>query len=258
MSIHPTALVDPRANLTDEAEIGPYAVVEPDVEIGEGTVIGAHVVLKSGLRLGKNVVVHEGAVLGGPPQDTKFQGSRSHAVVEDDVVIREFVTIHRSAHEDGRTRVGRGVYIMAYGHVAHDCDIGDGAIIASYAAVAGHIEVGAKAFVSGGVAIHQFTRVGELSMIGGGSKVNLDVPPFMTVDGVPARAVGLNSIELRRAGVPEGEIRALKHAYRVLFREKRALDDALGVLGHIERDLVGRLATFIRRSERGICRPRTR
>lgn len=258
MSIHPTAAVDSRARLAAGVSIGAFAVVEADVDVDEGTVIGAHTVLKSGLRLGKRVTVHEGAVLGGPPQDRKFDGSQSLAVVEDDVTIREFATIHRSAHANGATRVRRGAYIMGYGHVAHDSDIGEGATIASYAALAGHIRVGHHAFVSGGVAIHQFSRIGELSMIGGGSKVNLDVPPFMTVDGVPAGAVGLNTVGLRRYGVSNDDLRLLKRAYRVLYREKRSRADALAALDEMDGELVARLTEFIRESERGICRERRR
>ena len=257
MAIHPTALVDPGARLSAGVRVGPYAVIESDVEIGEDTRVMAHAVLKSGLRLGRRVLVHEGAVLGGPPQDAKFRGAPSRAVVEDDVVLREFTTIHRSARQDGVTRVGKGAYVMGYGHIAHDCDIGAGAIVASYVAMAGHVRVGRKAFVSGGVAIHQFSRVGELAMIGGGSKVNLDVPPFVTVDGVPARAVGLNTVGLRRAGISEAEMRALKRAFRILFREKRSRDDALTELGTIESELVSRLAAFVRASERGVCRARS-
>jgi UDP-N-acetylglucosamine acyltransferase len=258
MSTHPTALVSPDARIANDVEIGPFAVIEGDVEIGAGSRIDAHVVLKSGLRLGERVKVHEGAVLGGPPQDVKYRGGRSYAVVGDDTVIREFATIHRSVHELETTRVGRGCYVMGYGHIAHDCDIADGAIIASYAALAGHIRVGRGAFISGGVAIHQFSRIGELAMVGGGSKVNLDVPPFMTVDGVPARAVGLNQVGLRRDGVSDEDVRALKLAYRMLYREKRSLTEALALLEDLGNAHVTALVTFIRASERGVCRSRAR
>lgn len=258
MSIHATAIVSSGARIASDVDIGAFVVVEDDVEIGAGTRIGAQVVLKSGLRLGSRVTVHEGAVLGGPPQDLKFSGARSFAVVEDDSVIREFSTIHRSVHANGTTRVGRGCFVMGYGHIAHDCDIDDGAVIASYAALAGHIHVGRNAFISGGVAIHQFSKIGELAMVGGGSKVNLDVPPYMTVDGVPARAVGLNSIGLRRGGIPDEDVRALKLAYRMLYREKRSLSEALDLLDGLNNERVGGLVSFIRDSERGVCRARAR
>jgi len=256
--IHETALIDSAARIDSDVEVGPFAVVERGVEVGAGSRIGAHAVLKNGLRLGRRVRVHEGAVLGGDPQDLKYRGARSYAVVGDDSVIREFATIHRSACPEGTTKVGRGSFLMGYGHVAHDCEIDEEVIIASYAALAGHIHIGRRAFVSGGVVIHQFSRIGELSMIGGGSKVNLDVPPFLTVDGVPARAVGLNVVGLKRAGVSEPDMRALKRAYRLLYRSKLAARDAVREIEELSNDFTRRLAEFVRASERGICRERAR
>jgi UDP-N-acetylglucosamine acyltransferase len=256
--IHPTAIVDPKARIDSDVEIGAFAIIEAGVEVGAGSRIGAHAVLKSGLSLGRRVRVHEGAVLGGDPQDLKYQGAPSYAVVGDDCVVREFATIHRSARPEGTTRVGPGSFLMGYGHVAHDCEIGEEVVIASYAALAGHIHVGRRAFVSGGVVIHQFSRIGELSMIGGGSKVNLDVPPFFTVDGVPARAVGLNLVGLKRAGVGEPDVQVLKRAYRLLYRSKLAVRDALPEIEALANDFAQRLADFVRASERGVCRERAR
>jgi len=254
--IHETALVHPGARIDSDVDIGPFAVVEEDVEVGAGSRIGAHAVLKSGLRLGCRVRVHEGAVLGGDPQDLKYDGAPSYAVVGDDCVIREFGTIHRSARPEGTTRVGRGSFMMGYGHVAHDCEIGEDVIIASYAALAGHIHIGRRAFVSGGVVIHQFSRIGELSMIGGGSKVNLDVPPFFTVDGVPARAVGLNVVGLKRAGVGWEDLGAIKQAYRLLYRSKLERRDALAQIDSLANEYARRVADFVRESERGVCHHR--
>lgn len=254
--IHGTALVDPAARIDADVEIGPFAVVERDVEVGAGSRIGAHAVLKSGLRLGRRLRVHEGAVLGGDPQDLKYEGAPSYAVVGDDCVIREFATVHRSARPEGTTRIERGSFLMGYGHVAHDCQIGEEVIIASYAALAGHIHIGRRAFVSGGVVIHQFSRIGELSMIGGGSKVNLDVPPFFTVDGVPARAVGLNVVGLKRAGVCEEDLRVLKRAYRLLYRSKLPRQSALAEIEGLSNEYSRRLADFVRGSERGVCHDR--
>ena len=257
MSVHPTALVDREARVDSGVEIGPFVVVEADVEIGAGTRVAANAVLKSGLRVGCRVKIHEGAVLGGPPQDLKFDGGPSYARVGDDCVIREFSTIHRSAHENGITHVGARCFLMGYGHIAHDCRIADDVIIASYVALAGHIEVGEGAFISGGAAIHQFSRIGSLAMIGGGSKVNLDVPPFVTADGVPARAVGLNTVGLRRKGIPAEEMRALKRAYRTLYREKRPLAEALDQVDAMTSEYAREFSAFIRASERGVCRTRT-
>lgn len=258
MAIHPTAVVAKGVSLAEDVSVGPFAVLEDGVVIGAGTTVGAHAVLKSGLRLGERVAVHEGAVLGGTPQDRKFSGAESFVEVGDDCVIRECATIHRSAVAGGVTKVGARCYLMGYGHIAHDCSIEDDVVIASYVALAGHVRIGRKAFVSGGVAIHQFTRIGTLAMIGGGSKVNRDVPPFVLVDGVPAGAVGLNQVGLHRAGFADEEVRALKRAFRTVFREKRPLSEALEQLGRDESESVGELASFLRTSERGVCRPRRR
>jgi UDP-N-acetylglucosamine acyltransferase len=146
---------------------------------------------------------------------------------------------------------------MAYGHVAHDCQIGEGVVIASYAALAGHIHIEPRAFISGGVVIHQFSHIGELAMIGGGSKVNLDVPPYFMADGFPVRAIGLNLVGLKRAGLGTNEIGALKKAFRILYRSKYPLKEALEHIESIETTRTQHLVRFIRSSERGICRSRT-
>jgi len=258
MPIHETAIVSPSADVHPSVDIGPFVIIEGGVKIGEGSRIAAHAVMKTGLEIGKRVVIHESAVLGGTPQDLKFAGEPSRAVVGDDCVIREFATIHRSARGGGTTRLGRGCFLMAFGHIAHDCTIGDGAIIASYVALAGHVVVGDGAFISGGAAIHQHSRIGELSMIGGGSKVNLDVPPFVTVDGVPAAAVGLNKIGLRRNGASDDDISQLKLAYRTLFRERRPRVEALELVEGMANERARRLAAFVRESKRGVCRNRAR
>ena len=253
MSIHPTAIVSSESELGSRIEIGPFCIIEPGVVLGEGCRVGARAVLKRGLRLGKGVRVFEGAVLGGEPQDLKYRPVESFAEVGDEAVIREFATVHRSGQEGGVTRLGRNCLLMAYGHVAHDCDIGDGAIIGSYVALAGHIHVGARAFISGGVVVHQFSRIGELAMVGGGTKINLDVPPFFTVDGVPGRAVGLNLVGLKRAGFSSDDIRALKDAYRLLYRSNLQREEALRRIQGLDAEPSKRLAEFIRASRRGIC-----
>ena len=258
MSVHSTAIVSPDSEIGSRIEIGPHVIVEPGVVVGDGCWIGAHAVLKRGLRLGKDVRIFEGAVLGGEPQDLKYRPVESFAEVGDQTVIREYATVHRSGQEGGVTRLGRNCFLMAYGHVAHDCDIGDGAIVASYVALAGHIHVGAKAFISGCVVVHQFSRIGELAMVGGGSKINLDVPPFLTVDGVPGRAVGLNLIGLRRAGFSSDDVRVLKEAYRLLYRRNLPREEALRRIQGLGAEPSNRLAEFIRASKRGICGDRRR
>jgi UDP-N-acetylglucosamine acyltransferase len=254
---HPTAVIDPGARLGPDVEIGPYVVIEADAEVGQGCRILAHAVLKTGLRLGSRVQVHEGAVLGGTPQDLKYRGAPSYVEVGDDSVIRELATIHRSARPEGSTRIGRGAFLMSGSHVAHDCELGDEVILANFATLAGHVSIERRAFVSGGVVIHQFSRIGELAMIGGGSKVTLDVPPYFTVDGSPARAVGVNVVGLKRAGVDVREVAALKQAYRLLYRSKLPRQQALTSIEALSNDRTRKLADFVRRTERGICPARS-
>ena len=258
MSIHPTAVVSSAAAIESEVSIGPFAVVEAGVEIGRGCTVAAQAVLKAGVQLADEVSVHEGAVLGGAPQDLKFQDVPSFVRIGSRTVVREMVTVHRSAIEGGITTVGEDCFLMASSHVAHDCQLASGVLLGGFTALAGHIEVGSRAFISGGVVMHQFSRVGELSMVGGGSKVNLDTPPFITVDGFPARAIGLNTVGLKRAGFEPAVIRELKQAYRYLFRSKLRLEQALEKLDELPSQEVATLAAFIRRSERGICRERPR
>jgi UDP-N-acetylglucosamine acyltransferase len=254
---HPTAVIDPGARLGPDVQIGPYVVIEADVEVGDGSRILAHAVLKTGLRLGSRVRVHEGAVLGGTPQDLKYQGAESYVEVGDDSVIREHATIHRSARPGGSTRIGRGAFLMSGSHVAHDCELGDEVILANFSALAGHVRIERRAFISGGVVIHQFSRIGELAMIGGGSKVTLDVPPYFTADGSPARAVGVNVVGLKRAGVDAGEVAALKQAYRLLYRSKLPRQQALASIEALSKGYAQKLADFVRKTERGICPART-
>lgn len=258
MSIHRTAVVSREAEVSEGVSIGAFAVVESDVRIEAGCSIGAQAILKSGSRLGPRVVVHEGAVLAGAPQDLKFKGAKSYLEIGSGCVIRELVTLHRSVEEEKATRIGNDCLLMANAHVAHDCQLSEGVVVGGFTALAGHTSVGPRAFISGGVMIHQFSRIGELAMIGGGSKVNLDAPPFMTIDGVPAGAVGLNRVGLRRAGFSEQTRLDLSKAYRTLYRSSLPLAEALSRIEAMGTPECGRLVEFIRRSERGICRPRRR
>jgi len=253
MAVHATAAVAATARLGRDVEIGPFAVVEQDTEIGEGCSLRAHAVVRRFTRLGSGNRVHEGAVLGGEPQDLSFGGQDSALVIGDRNVIREGVTIHRSAAPGGSTVVGSDCFLMAYAHVAHDDRIGDRAIIANNVALAGHVEIGERAFLSGGVVVHQFCRVGRLAMIGGNAKVVQDCLPFVISDGHPARARGLNLVGLRRAGVKAGQLRTLREAYRLLLRAGLALEPALAQLAALQDPLVDELAAFVRGSKRGFA-----
>jgi UDP-N-acetylglucosamine acyltransferase len=251
VAIHPTALVDADARLDEGVTIGPYAVVEGHVVIGRGTEVRAHAVVKRFTTLGQGNVVHEGAVLGGEPQDMAFAGGESHLRIGDGNRIREGVTVHRSSKPGGVTSVGSGCFLMAYAHIAHDCVVDDGAILANNVALAGHVHIGAAAFLSGGVVVHQFCRIGRLAMVGGNAKVIQDCLPFVVTDGVPARARAVNVVGLRRAGIGAAGTHALREAYRTLLRSGLPLAAAVDRLAASAEPLVRELAEFARSSTRG-------
>jgi UDP-N-acetylglucosamine acyltransferase len=251
--VHPTALVDPAARLAEGVAIGAYAIVEGGAAIGPRSDVRAHAIVKRHTTLGADNQVHEGAVLGGEPQDVSFQGGDSALVIGDRNRIREGVTVHR-AGAGGETRIGSDCFLMAYAHVAHDDRLGDGVVLANNVALAGHVHVGDRAFLSGGVVVHQFCRVGRLAMVGGNSKIVQDCLPFVITDGVPGRARGLNVVGLRRAGFTAAQVRALKHAYRILLRSALPLDTALTTLDALGDPLADEVAAFVRASKRGFHR----
>jgi UDP-N-acetylglucosamine acyltransferase len=254
MGTHPTALVDPEAQLGGDVEIGPYAVVEAETRIGDGCELRAHSVVKRFTRMGARNRVHEGAVLGGEPQDLGFGGAPSRLEIGDGNQIREGVTIHRATAPGGVTRVGSGCFLMAYSHVAHEDVIGDSVILANNVALAGHVRIDERAFLSGGVVVHQFCRVGRLAMVGGNTKVIKDCLPFVITDGVPARARGLNVVGLRRAGFTASQLRTLKEAFRLLLRSGLPLAEALQRLEALGDPLADELAAFARDSKRSFHR----
>jgi UDP-N-acetylglucosamine acyltransferase len=252
MSVHPTASLSPGATLGRGVVLGPYSVVEDQVVIGEGSEIRAHAVVKRFTRLGANNTVHEGAILGGEPQDVAFAGGETHLRIGDGNRIREGVTLHRSTAAGGTTVVGSECFLMAYAHVAHDDRIGDRVILANNVALAGHVEIADRAFLSGGVVVHQFCRIGRLAMIGGNAKIVQDCLPFVITDGAPGRARGLNGVGLRRAGIGPAQVRALKEAYRLLLRSSLPREAALERMAALEDPLVEEMIAFVRSSRRGI------
>jgi UDP-N-acetylglucosamine acyltransferase len=254
VQVHATAVVDADARLAEGVVVGPYAVVERGTVIGARTEVRAHAVVKRFTTLGVDNVVHEGAVLGGEPQDVGFAGAESSLVIGDANRIREGVTIHRASTPGGATRVGSGCFLMASSHVAHDCHVGDGVVLANNVALAGHVHVGERAFLSGGVVVHQFCRVGRLAMLGGNAKVVRDCLPFVVTDGVPARARGLNLVGLRRAGLGAADVRVLKECYRLLLRSGTRLPESLAGLDGLGHPLAAEMAAFVRGSRRGITR----
>ena len=254
MSIHPTAVISPVAEIASDANIGPYVVIEDDVFIGQGCEIASHVVIKQFTTLGRRNRISEYTVLGGLPQDVKFKGEPSRLVIGDDNLIREGVTLHRASGEDEETRIGSRNFLMIGVHVAHNCIIGDDNIFANEVALAGHIMVEDHAFLSNNVGCHQFVRIGRYAMVGGKSKIVQDVLPFFTTDGNPARVRALNTVGLRRAGFSSEERKALKNAYRTLFRKHLALEEALTEMAELQSSHVEHLINFIRNSKRGFTR----
>ncbi|HSF29749.1 MAG TPA: acyl-ACP--UDP-N-acetylglucosamine O-acyltransferase [Candidatus Tectomicrobia bacterium] len=263
MNIHPTATVHPKAELDVGVNVGPYAVIGEHVRLGEGTIVGPHAVIEGWTAIGQHCDIGVGAVLGGPPQDLKYRGQRSFLRIGDYTCIREYVTIHRSAEEDGVTSVGAHVFLMAYTHVAHDCRLGDHVIMVNYAGLSGYVEVEDRAFISGHNAVHQFVRIGYLAMVSGASRVVKDIPPFMIAEGNPTRIRGLNIVGMRRLGLALKVRRELRRAYGLLYRSGLNTSHALQSMRQegLTSDEVQRLITFVEGAKRGICvglRPRDR
>jgi UDP-N-acetylglucosamine acyltransferase len=234
--------------------IHPTAVIEDNVEIGPDCEIGAYAVIKRFTRIGARNRIFEHTVIGGEPQDVKFRGEESYLEIGDDNLIREFCTFHRANGEGQTTRIGARNFFMVGVHVAHNCVIGDDNIFANEVALAGHIQIEDHVFLSNNVGAHQFVRMGRHAMIGGKSKIVQDVLPFFITDGNPARVRGVNSTGLRRAGFSEEERRALKEAYKLLFRSTTPIQDVLRELEQVDDEHVAHLVNFIRGSKRGFVR----
>jgi UDP-N-acetylglucosamine acyltransferase len=255
--IHPTALVDPRAELDHDVEVGPYSIVGPGVKIGRGTRIKSHAVIEGNTSIGEDNLIFQFATVGSVPQDLKYRGEDSRLVIGDRNTIREFVSLNPGTTGGGMmTRVGSHNLLMMYCHIAHDCLLGDRNIIANGATLGGHVVVEDYVIVGGLVGIHQFVKVGTSALLGAGSMVSKDVPPYCNATGDRARLKGLNLEGLKRRGFSREQIDAIKKAYRILFQSgltaKAAVKKAKKEIpGSVE---VERLATFVENSRRGICR----
>jgi len=234
--------------------IHPTAIIEDNVQIGPDCEIAAYAVIKQYTRLGARNRVFEHAVIGGEPQDVKFRGETSYLEIGDDNIIREYCTFHRANGEGETTSIGSRNFFMVGVHVAHNCEIGDDNIFANEVALAGHIRVEDHVFLSNNVGAHQFVRMGRYAMIGGKSKIVQDVLPFFITDGNPSRLRGVNSVGLRRGGFSEEERRALKDAYKLLFRSTLPIQDALRELEQVDDENVAHLVRFIQSSKRGFIR----
>lgn len=254
--IHPTAIVDPTAQLGTGNQIGPYAIVEADVEIGDNNRIAAHAVLKRGTRMANSNQICEHAVIGGVPQDLKFTDHSvlTHVQLGNENVLREYVTINRASKPGMATVLGNGNFLMTTAHIGHDCHIGNNNTIVVSAGLAGHVTVEDRTFISGGVMIHQFCHIGSYAMLGGNAKITQDCLPYMITDGNPATVRGLNLVGLKRAGLTSEEIRSLKEAFRILFLREKDLDVNLQALEHMTDPRIAHLVGFIKRAKRSFHR----
>ncbi len=259
--IHPTAIVDPGAELAATVQVGPYAIIGAGVHIGEGTRIGAHCTLEGPMRLGRNNVVHAHAALGCAPQDKKYAGEPTELHIGDRNTIREFCTFNRGTVQDaGVTRIGNDNWVMAYVHVAHDVQIGNHTILANNATLAGHVHLGDWVIVGGLSGVHQFCHVGAHAMLGFQSHVSQDVPPFMMATGHPLEVRGFNVEGLRRRGFTAERIAQVKRMHRLLYRDGLTLEQArlaietlLGQVDGGDAD-VRSVLDFLAASTRGIAR----
>ncbi len=225
--IHPTAVINKNAQIHPTVQIQPYAVIGKQVNIGANTVVGSHAIIDGLTTIGKDNQIFPGAAIGLEPQDLKYKGANSQVIIGDRNRIREYVTINRATEEGEATVIGNDNLLMAYSHVGHNCIIQNEVVIANSVAIAGHVQVESMATISGVLGIHQFVHIGRLAMVGGMSRISRDVPPYMTIEGNPARVRSLNLIGLKRRGVNREEIRQLKEAFRLLYLQHLPLKDAI-------------------------------
>ena len=255
--IHATAIIDPKAELDSNVNIGPYAIIEKNVAIGSGTTVGSHVVIQPYVTIEQDCRIFQYAAIGAPPQSLKFKGEKTYVKIGRGSIVREFVTIHRGTEfGGGLTEVGEENFLMAYTHIAHDCITGKKVIFANNATLAGHIIVGDHATIGGLVAIHQFVRIGDYAYVGGKSAVVKDIPPYVIASGDRAKLHGLNSVGLKRHGFSQETLSLLKKAYRIIFRIGITLNEAIErVKAEVEQvPEVVNLIDFIKSSRRGITR----
>jgi len=253
-TIHPSALVSPKAELADNVTVGPFTIIEDDVLVGAGTTIASHVYLAGGTRVGKECRIHHGAVLGTAPQDLKFRGEVTTLEVGDHTVLREYVTLNRGTHDRWKTTVGSSCFFMAYVHIAHDCIIGNHVILANAVNMGGHVTIEDHAVVGGIVGIHQFSHIGRHSMIGANSRVTKDVPPYVLAGLEPLAFTGLNIIGLRRRNFPQEVLSTLDKVYQLIYYSQLNVSQALE---RIKKELpmteeVRHIIEFIEKSKRGI------
>ncbi len=252
----PLSYIHPGAKIAKNVVVEPFVTIDKDVEIGEGTWIGSNVSIMEGTRIGKNCKIFPGAVIGAEPQDLKFEGEKTLAIIGNNTTIRENVTVNRGTKASGKTIVGNNCLLMANAHVAHDCIVSDHAILVNNVALAGHVEIGEWAILGGLSAVHQFVKIGRHAMISGGTLVRKDVPPFVKAAKEPIQYVGVNSIGLRRRGFDTKIINQIQDVYRIIFQK---INNVSAALEFIEAELPAsperdEILLFIKNSPRGIIK----
>ena len=255
--IHKTAIIDPKAVIDEDVSIGPFCIVGEGVKLKKGARLMSNVIIEGNTEIGEGCQIYPFASIGLPPQDIKYKGEKTGVRIGNNNIIREYASVHRaSVGGDGMTAVGDNNFLMAYVHIAHDCRIGNNVVIANSAGLAGHVAVEDYAVIGGIVGVHQFTRIGAYAMVGAFSGIGQDIPPYTMASGPRAKLFGLNSVGLKRNGFPDSTINELKKAYKILFREKLTLKEALKKVqkefSHSKE--IKHLVEFIEKNTRGICR----
>lgn len=252
----PLSYIHPGAKIAKNVVVEPFTSIDKDVVIGEGSWIGSNVTIMSGARIGKNVSIFPGSVISAVPQDLKFKGEDTTAVIGDNTTIRECVTINRGTSDRNKTKIGKNCLIMAYSHVAHDCFVGDYCIFSNNSTLAGHVTVGDHVILAGMVAVHQFCSIGNHAFVAGGSLVRKDIPPYVKAAREPISYVGINSVGLRRRGFDSSVIMQIQSIYRTLYQKKYNNTQAVSIMeaemeATKERD---EIIQFIKNSQRGIMK----
>jgi UDP-N-acetylglucosamine acyltransferase len=255
MSVHPTAVVAPEAKLHSTVKVGPFAVIGPNVEIGANTVVGANCYVDGYTTIGSDNVLHPHSVIGTPPQDLKFKGEKSYVKIGNGNHFREFVTVHLAEGEGCSTTIGDGNLFMAYVHIAHNCKVGSNTIMSNCTTLAGHVEVGDRAVLGGFTGVHQFCKIGSFVMVGGMSKITKDVPPFIKIDGNPARVIGINTVGLKRNDVPKESISNIRTMFKAFFRSNKNVSQVLKEwedLVEASDPYVEQFHSFLKECDRGV------
>lgn len=255
--IDPRAVVDPDAHLAPTVSVGPYSIIGPDVEIGAGTTIGPHVVIKGPTRIGSDNRIFQFASIGDDPQDKKYRGERTYLEIGDRNTIREYCTINRgTAKDQSITRIGSDNWVMAYVHIAHDCQVGNHTVFANNASLAGHVQIGDYVVLGGFSLVYQFCRIGAYSFCAFSTGVNSDVPPFVMAAGYRAEPHGINSEGLRRNQFPAEEIMAIRRAYKLVYKSGLRLEQAIEQLHDLAQEYprIKLLADFLNSAQRGVIR----